>query len=340
MTAIGETLRRERERRNLNLESISRELKISARFLEAIEQERFEKLPGGVFARSFVRQYARLLGLDEEELAGEVQRLLEPEPDPMLVAASQREMAPDLPLPRVDRWEAVGAKRPSRSSSLPALALVVVVMLACSGLYAWWQRERRSAPAREDSASSGQVAHAAPPADSGSVPPPVVPPPPAEPSTDNAATAAPETGAAGVQPSAGSDRVAAAPAADLPADASRALPPPAAEAAAAKAAATPEANSNAPVRVQLTARQVVWVRIESDGKVQFAGILQPNEVRAADATDKVLVRLGNAGGADIVLNGKPIGPVGPAGQVRTVQFTPGGFKIVSAPKAEELDDPL
>src|SRR6266699_772896 len=69
MTSVGETLRSERLKRNLSLDQISRELKISGRFLEAIETEHFERLPGGLFAKSFVRQYARLLELDDEDLA-------------------------------------------------------------------------------------------------------------------------------------------------------------------------------------------------------------------------------------------------------------------------------
>jgi len=55
MMSVGDTLRRERIRRNLQLDQISHELKISPRFLEAIEDEQFEKLPGGVFAKAFVR---------------------------------------------------------------------------------------------------------------------------------------------------------------------------------------------------------------------------------------------------------------------------------------------
>ena len=81
MTPVGETLRRERLKRNLDLEEISRELKISARFLKAIEDDQYDKLPGGVFAKSFVRQYARLLGLDEDQIAGQVQQNLAPLPD-------------------------------------------------------------------------------------------------------------------------------------------------------------------------------------------------------------------------------------------------------------------
>src|SRR3954451_16094988 len=105
MSSIGETLRRERRRRNLELEQISHELRISARFLEAIEEEQFEKLPAGVFAKSFVRQYARYLGLDEEELVSEVQRVLEP-PAPSVDAGSPR-LAPlaDIHVPRVKQWQ-------------------------------------------------------------------------------------------------------------------------------------------------------------------------------------------------------------------------------------------
>ena len=62
MTVIGETLRRERLRRNLELDEVSRELKISAKFLEAIEDEQFDKLPRGVFAKSFVRQIGTKTG--------------------------------------------------------------------------------------------------------------------------------------------------------------------------------------------------------------------------------------------------------------------------------------
>ena len=56
-------------------------MNVSPRILSAIEEEKFDRLPGGVFAKSFVRQYARLLGLDEEEMGNEVQRILQPEPE-------------------------------------------------------------------------------------------------------------------------------------------------------------------------------------------------------------------------------------------------------------------
>jgi cytoskeletal protein RodZ len=50
------------------LEQIADETKISIRFLKAIEAEDFAQLPGGVYDRSYIRQYAAAVGFDAEEL--------------------------------------------------------------------------------------------------------------------------------------------------------------------------------------------------------------------------------------------------------------------------------
>jgi len=71
MTSFGETLRRERELRGVSLREIADATKISVRFLQALEQDRLDILPGGVFRRAFVKQYARHLGLDAERLVAE-----------------------------------------------------------------------------------------------------------------------------------------------------------------------------------------------------------------------------------------------------------------------------
>lgn len=71
MAAFGENLRRERDLRGVSLLEISQATKIGARMLDAIETERFERLPGGVFNSAFVRQYARYLGLDEDKIVTE-----------------------------------------------------------------------------------------------------------------------------------------------------------------------------------------------------------------------------------------------------------------------------
>ena len=70
-TPFGEHLRREREMRGVSLEEISAATRISTRFLEALEKEEWDHLPGGVFNRGFIRSVARFLGLDEDNLVAE-----------------------------------------------------------------------------------------------------------------------------------------------------------------------------------------------------------------------------------------------------------------------------
>lgn len=69
--SFGESLRRERELRGVTLEEISVATRIATRFLKAIEDERWDVLPGGVFNRGFVRAMARYIGLDEENTVAE-----------------------------------------------------------------------------------------------------------------------------------------------------------------------------------------------------------------------------------------------------------------------------
>jgi cytoskeleton protein RodZ len=69
--SFGEHLKRERELRGVTLEEISMATRIATRFLQAIENEQWERLPGGVFNRGFVRAVARYLGLDEEDILAE-----------------------------------------------------------------------------------------------------------------------------------------------------------------------------------------------------------------------------------------------------------------------------
>jgi cytoskeletal protein RodZ len=71
MASFGENLRRERELRGVSLRDMADATKISLRFLEALEKDRLDQLPGGLFPRAFVRQYAKHLGLDPEKAVAE-----------------------------------------------------------------------------------------------------------------------------------------------------------------------------------------------------------------------------------------------------------------------------
>ena len=318
MASIGETLRRERLKRNLELGSIADELRISARFLAAIEDEQFDKLPGGIFSKSFVRQYASFLGLDAEGLTAEFQRAVEPREQVPQFAEKPKPDVPELRIDGYRAWQGVGERRRSWPSWVMAAVIVVAVMLVCSGVVWWWERPRRQVQAREIPRDTPAVAATKPA------------PPVAEPAGNPPATAAPtvDSGAAASQPPAQNP---------APQTAAAVPPPPAPTVAAA------QSNPNASVRVAITADQAVWIRASANGKYVFSGTLQPHEIRNVDADGAVEVLLGNAGGATITLNGRPIsveglpaGTAGPKGQVRTVQFTSGGFQIVP-PKSPDRD---
>ncbi len=68
-----------RAKSGLSLEKIADVTKISIRFLRAIENEEYEKLPGGIFDRSYLRQYAASIGFEEAKLLDHYTRMTEPE---------------------------------------------------------------------------------------------------------------------------------------------------------------------------------------------------------------------------------------------------------------------
>src|ERR1700676_1236967 len=67
LPSFGQKLKLEREKRKITLEQISLSTKIGIRMLQALEEDNFNQLPGGIFNRGFVRAYSRFLGLDEDQ---------------------------------------------------------------------------------------------------------------------------------------------------------------------------------------------------------------------------------------------------------------------------------
>ena len=321
MTIVGETLRRARLKRNLELQAISEELKISKRFLQAIEDNQWDKLPGGVFAKSFVRQYARLLGLDEEAIAGEVQQFLGPEPEiPQFAEKVTHSGVSPIQVPKVDEWETVGERRFRWSGWLSAVGLVAV-MLVCSAVYAWMQRPKSAVTAQANPGVQGAVS---------SVPAPAAAPATPTPSPSATAQPAPPVVSAPVPPQATEQR---------PTERQPAEPTPPEPQPTPVAALPAPPNPDATVHVEITADEMAWVLARTDGKFAFSTTMSARTTRTVEGVKEVTLRLGNAGGMTILLNGKPIGPAGPKGQVRTIQFTSGGFQIVPPKPPSAPPDP-
>jgi cytoskeletal protein RodZ len=113
---FGERLKREREMREVSMDELTKATRISARFVEALENEDWARLPGGVFGHGFVRSIARYLGLNEEALLGEYDS----------ARAEHLASAPPKPEERI----------PSPPKWLPVLAVFLLLLLVAGFFYA------------------------------------------------------------------------------------------------------------------------------------------------------------------------------------------------------------
>ena len=143
---FGERLKRERELREVSLTEITAGTRIGPRFLEALENEQWEKLPGGVFNRGFVRAIAHFLGLDEENLLAEYD----------LAHGEQKIQAP---APYENRL-------PSRPVWVSAVSILVILALLSglfyAGRYGWRHFHAYRARKYSSAAQSATVSDTAP----------------------------------------------------------------------------------------------------------------------------------------------------------------------------------
>ncbi|MEZ5366242.1 MAG: DUF4115 domain-containing protein [Bryobacterales bacterium] len=274
MSGVGELLRSHRTRRGVALEQVAESTRITVRQLEALEQERFDELPGGVFRVSFVRQFARIVGADEDEAV----RLLK----------AQTSTNVELP-----SWDSSPQKRDpflkggpgSRLAQMisaflqdhgSALASITVgLLLIVGGLYSYqsWEVEKAQeavqaqAPAKQPTAAQNE--------------------------------AAPKSSAE-LEPS-------------------------------VQTASLETAHPAAPIELEIEITDTVWIRAVADGEQVLEGIFRAGgHLDPIQADKEVTLKVGNAGGVSLALNGKELGVVGPMGHVRSLMVTPSGMEILEA----------
>lgn len=119
--AFGNWLRREREAREVSLAEIADVTKISKTYLQALEDERFDVLPATVFAKGFLREYAKYVGLDPDEVVNSY-----------LTALQENE--PDGPQDEVSNSH----RNSFEWTSGVLLAIGLVVLLAAIGFIGFW----------------------------------------------------------------------------------------------------------------------------------------------------------------------------------------------------------
>lgn len=160
--SFGEWLRRQREMREISIRDIAERTKISLRYLEAMEADRFDLLPAPIFAKGFLREYARYVGLSPDEVVNHYLAVHQPE---------EVDEPGDQTLVQMERRR----RRKGRSWTWGLFLLLAgALLLALVAVFSWLNERRQSAPAAV--VTPPQVAAPAEPAVQAVQP---TPPPPA-----------------------------------------------------------------------------------------------------------------------------------------------------------------
>jgi len=348
---VGAELRGAREYRGWELEALAASLRIRSLYLEAIEDGRVADLPGNAYALGFLRTYAATLGLDADDIArrfraevAEVNTKTEltfpaPVPDRGVPAGvvvvlglvlaigayvgwytlADRAAPPNPVMPVPERLARLAdptaltpphppvPARPTATVSTPAATGITVTATNAS-------RPASSMPASVPAAPPGSVAIAAvkPPAvtQPAVTQPAATPPGPATPAAAVSAVASPM--APPVASSVASP--VASPAAPGVSAASNA-------ALAAVSSLAPPANAATqplppPGTIIVRATAAAWIEVrDSTGTVVFTKLMQPGESWTVPRQAGLVLTTGNAGGTELIVDGRPAPPLGGPGMV-------------------------
>jgi cytoskeleton protein RodZ len=369
--SVGDELRWAREHFGIDVEQVSEALRIRPAYLEAIEDSRFDDLPGATYALGFVRTYADYLGLDSALMVRRFrQETLGATPPSELV----------FPTPQRERHFPGGA------------VLVLSVVLAAIAYGAWYtmsdhqkvalekvppvpaevaaaagvapqppQPDARVAVAAPGDAAGAAAAPrsagavAAQPAIAASAAPvarvaavlPGAGTPPGTPLARGTAPGAPVVAAPAAPPapvipgvqlaSVGAGQAVAAPTAGVIAPAA-----PAAAAPVTPQGFTPQGEvygaGNEGSRVTLLARLESWVRItDRTSRQVWTRVLREGESYLVPNDPNLILTTGNAGGLEIFVDGRPIPPIGGVGAVsRNVSLDPSVLAVNVGPTAPAI----
>ena len=115
MFEIGNSLREARLRQGYELPRVEADTKIRAKYLRALEEERFEVLPGETYVKGFLRTYAEYLGLDGQLYVDEFNSRFTREEEP-LTPPRPRRQAPSRSRASRRRRAAATSRRSRRAS--------------------------------------------------------------------------------------------------------------------------------------------------------------------------------------------------------------------------------
>ncbi len=302
MGSFGDRLKKEREQRSVSLDDIALSTKIGTRMLRALEEEKFDQLPGGIFNKGFVRAYARHLGLDEQQTINDYMEALGEN--------QQRSMPPDAtavprPQPAAERPSKpiLETREPERGAEIPWGLLALVLLLAALAFATWSYYHRTRGEDRSAATPATEV--------------------PATPAASSSGTGAPRQ--IPTTPTDGNH----APTTPIPStEKTGSQPEPMAQAALHGAASSPEVVPGA-FTVLLKGNDdsdECWVSISVDGQPPVEATLLAPQEKSIQAKREVIVKVGNAGALDVFFNGHKLPRLGEYGTVRTLTFHSDGLQ--------------
>lgn len=302
MDSIGDFFKQVRETKGLTVDEVASKTRIRTDFVKALEEGNFAKLPDQVFARGFVRSYARSLGLDEDDA---IHRFIQS-------AGAFYEKQDERERLKVRQAEEERKRQANRKAVAIAIGIAILTLVILLS------REQSSLLVRRTSTES--------------------PPSSTKRTTTPEATRTDQTRPAGdnlssttkpkpseTPPPQATTRTDAGPA--------HGAPPPTATAALPQQSTTPipptvtsdgtlgglsmegSASAEEPLVLELEATELSWVVIQVDGGSPQEALLRPGEKAKWKGQDQFTLTLGNAGGVKAELNGKPQKPFGPSGKV-------------------------
>ncbi|MBQ1914887.1 MAG: helix-turn-helix domain-containing protein [Selenomonadaceae bacterium] len=279
---IGDILRQERERQNLTVKDIEQGTSIRALYIEAIENGEYQTLPGEVYTKGFIRNYANFLKLDADDC---VRRYVSENHPEQAMAEAAREETPrkETPVRNAPDFSQASAGYPREKGSSPKYGMMAatVVLIAVLGGGAYFLLG-------DDIHSTGK-------------------PPAGQVQQDKK----PASGKTAEKPASSAKE--SAPVADTGKGQS-----PQTQNTFQPASAEKKAND---VQVTAKFTDRCWTKVVADGKTVYEGIAEEGKTMSWKGNENVTITAGNAGAMELTHNGKSLGKAGATGQVVDKVFT-------------------
>ena len=302
MESIGEFFKQVRETKGLTIDEVASKTRIRTDFVKALEDGNFAKLPDQVFARGFVRSYARSLGLDEDDA---IHRFAQS-------AGAYYDKQVERERLKVRQAEEERKRKANRKAVAIAIGIAILTLIFLLS------REQSSLLVRRSSSDlpASTPKRTAPPTPESQDAPPsqqaeAVPPAPKTKPSESPAVSAKASVENNVGPVTGPAPTASVgPELAAPVPSSLGSDGPLGGISLEGSGAT-----DGQLALDLEATELSWVVVQVDGGSPQEALLRPGEKARWKGQDQFILTLGNAGGVKAELNGKPQKPFGPSGKV-------------------------